>query len=56
MREKEDVEMATETVVRNIPRTRQDNISKALREVEMIQTGTLPKKSARDFLTQSRKK
>lgn len=38
----------------DITDTRKPKISKALKEVEMIASGKLPRKSARDFLRESR--
>jgi len=52
----EEKEMAIARTVDNpIPTTVRKNIAKALSEVEMIKNGKLPKKTARDFLKQSRK-
>lgn len=55
----EENEMTTntlETLKQVIPNTRKPNITKALKEVELIQKGHLPKKNARDFLRESRNK
>ncbi len=56
MCKKEDVEMATESIVKIRSNFSNHHVSKALKEVEMMQAGKLPKKSARDFLKESRKK
>ena len=53
MCKKEDVEMVTEAVEKAHDNPRNKNVIKALKEVEMIQAGKLPKKSARDFLEES---
>lgn len=50
----EEKDMTTDTVERPIPVIQR--ITKALTEVEMIQKGKLPKKTARDFLSKSRNK
>lgn len=44
------------TATINYPETRKPKILKALKEVEMIRSGELPRKSARDFLRESRNK
>jgi len=40
----------------DITKTRKTKILKALKEVEMIRSGKLPRESARDFLRESRNK
>lgn len=42
------------TATLKIPETRKTKIYNALKEVEMIRSGKLPRKSARDFLKESR--
>ena len=49
MCKKEDVEMASEALVKDTL-AKKHNISDAIKQVEMIRAGKLPKKSARDFL------
>lgn len=55
---KEDKEM--ETAIKNgsmsYHANRKKNIEKAMKQVKMIQSGKLPKKTARDFLRESRNK
>lgn len=48
--------MSTNTIEKEIPNSRKPHINKALKEVELMQKGHLPKKSARDFLRESRNK
>ena len=55
MCKKEDVEMAAEALVKDA-NFKEQNIPKALKQFEMIQSGKLPKKTARDFLKESRKR
>ncbi|WP_179863588.1 MULTISPECIES: hypothetical protein [Bacillus cereus group] len=52
---------AAEAIVRSIskdsmPKERSHHIEKALKQVELIQKGELPRKSARDFLRESRER
>ncbi|MCG7333743.1 hypothetical protein MHZ95_00470 [Sporosarcina sp. ACRSM] len=48
--------MATESIVKISSDLNNHRVSKALNEVRLIQTAELPKKSARDFLKESREK
>lgn len=48
-----DEDMSTETS--QYPKSREEKITKALKEVEMIESGKISKKSARDFLKESRR-
>lgn len=50
----EEKDMSTNTL--EIPKTVHKNIIRALKEVELIQSGKLPKKTAREFLAEQRNK
>lgn len=52
----EENEMSTNTLEKEIADAKKSRINKALKEVELMQKGHLPKKSARDFLRESRNK
>lgn len=61
MCDEEEKDMATAEAMREvsnkkIPSNRMSHISKALEEVELMQKGLLPEKSARDFLKEIRSK
>lgn len=49
---KEMMDMAN--LILNYPKARKPVIKKALKEVRMIEAGVIPRKSARDFLKESR--
>ena len=53
--EKGDEDMFKTVSIEN-PTSRKSNISKALKEVELIKSGKLSSKTARDFLKESRNK
>lgn len=56
MCKKEDVDMSTKEIVKPTPESQNNHVVNALKEVELIQTGKLSKKPARDFLKESRQR